>query len=246
LIRSGNFGPLHPQYNEENYRLLEGELDGISRNGPPLKIAVTEHHVADGFATSKVNYKDTIMPALGVADNVILFLNLGVELACVHLSIDFKGTKELLYDPLYNPFYLDSSNKIREKPVYNGVKLVAEHLGRWIVEKEDLKMEELDGKITGLGYTCPVLNWVAMKSGDGNVVSLIFLNRKTDNPLNVSVRIGGQWRASSAEVLSSKSLYSNYLEEEIKLKKLDFGCRNGIVGIKLPPSSITGIKLTKE
>jgi len=230
---------------EENYRLLKEKLDGIPRYGPPLKIAVTEHHVADGFSKGKFKHGDTIIPSLGVADNIILFLNLGVELACVHLSISFQGTEELLYEPWYNPFYLDSSDQLEKKPVYNGVKLIAEHLGRWVVRKENIRMKDLDGDLTGLGYTCPVLHWVAMTSEDQSILSLIFLNRKTDFPLNVRIRVGGQWNAASAAALSSKSLYSNYVDEETEPKGLDFNYGDGIVGIRLPPSSITGIKLIK-
>ena len=231
---------------EGNYRLLKEKLDGIPRYGLPLKIAVTEHHVADGFSKGKFKYEDTIIPALGVADNIILFLNVGVELACVHLSISFQGTEEFLYEPWYNPFYLDSSGQLEKKPVYNGVKLVAGHLGRWVVRKEDIKMKDIDGDLSGLGYTCPVLHWVAMTSEDQSILSLIFLNRKTDYPLNVRIKVGDKWHASSATVLSSKSLYSNYVEEEIGLKSLELSCRNGIVGIRLQPSSITGIRLIKK
>ncbi|MBI2889226.1 MAG: hypothetical protein HYY13_00410 [Nitrospirae bacterium] len=213
---------------EENYGALASKLASLPRENPDLRIAVTEHHAtALGADLGFFDARDDILPALAVADNLLLFLRLGVEPACVHMDIRFESTIE----PWFNPFSLEADGSVRPKPLYEAVRLVAEYLRQDVV-----------GGGTTSGEP-PELSWVAMKDGASEEMSFLLLNRGAENSLAVSVEVGEGWALHSATTLAGPPSGASDRQENMVLRSLDARLDGSVLEVELPIGSLSGIVL---
>ena len=90
---------------------------------------------------------------------------------------------------------------------------------------------------------------VGTASRKGGGVSLVLINKNLFDYVDVTVQIGAEYKAITAEKLSGPSPYSTNLSQSdlIKITHLDVKQeKSGVMTVRLPPASVNGMKFTRS
>lgn len=228
------------------YQDLRNRLDGLSRT-TPLKIAVTEYHVAGAFTFGGFDpLALSHLVGLGVADVLLGFANLGVDVALQHMAIAFGGSAdtELLFEPWYNPLRATASGEVLPNPSYVATKLIAAHLRRDTLSAT-VKSPILHYTAGTNSFTYASVHVAAF--GDDDSTTLIVLNRDLEASHLTTFEVAeGTWAVESAFGYAPEGWAEFVDETPIDPLTLEVEQKGGRFRIDLPPHSLVAVLLSRS
>lgn len=226
------------------YETLREELDALPRV-EPLRIAVTEYHVAGAFSRFRFTRGDQPVVGLGIADMLIAYANLGIDAACQHMALAFGEDAEgrdALVERWYNPFRVGARGELVNMPSFEVTNLIAgAMLGRTVpVRSLRMTSRSYSFEQTALDYTS--VTATAFVNAPGTRGSIVLLNRVQDANTQVDVKIDRDARVTGAALYAPTSLESDAtgVYRAADAVFVQVGTR---VTLDLPPHSLTVLRV---
>ncbi len=168
---------------EPGYHLLQDELATLNRS-EPMQIAVSEFGVAGYFASSDFRLGHTAAMGLGTADMLIAFANWGVSHSTQQIALSFDDTdSDPLLEDWYHPYRFDDEGEIFELPIARVTRLFGDFMLPAVLDQSWDNNDDIragDGSEESPLFFYKTVHVAAFASEDGNRISLVLLNRDTD------------------------------------------------------------------
>ncbi len=228
------------------YEQLRARLQTL-RPDDPLQIAISEYHVAGAFTLGGFDaVGDTHRVGLGLADELIMFAQLGVEYAQQHMAVAFAGQadEELLFEPWYNPM-VERDGVVSRRSSLVATQMVADHLMATTVPLEAAQMPQGSYEEEGGRLQYPIVHGVGFLGGDE--ASVVFLHRELSQARTVSVDLpaGEGWRLQGAVAYAPPDVVGPIADgpvewvEPVVVEGLDR------VRVDVPPHSLIGLRFSR-
>lgn len=144
----------------------------------PLRLAITEYHVAGAFARGRFTRADQAVVGLGVADLMLFYARIGVAWAQQHMALNFQAADDPDRDRLLEAWYVPyrrGPGGLVEMPSARVTRFIAEQmLSETAVPIAEAEVT-LEARIGGQTVRHPALSAVAFV--DGADARLVVLNR---------------------------------------------------------------------
>jgi hypothetical protein len=228
------------------YEELRSRLRTLER-ATPLKIAVTEYHVAGAFTFGGFDERaDTPLVGLGIADILIGFAELGIEDAHQHMAIAFAGSadREILFEAWYNPFRV-VGDRVQPRPSYVATELFAHHMLGHTVIPEPLAMPTRTYEEVLLSLTYPVVRAIAFV--DEGAASVVVLNRDLHESHEVTLDTppGSAWYPVQAHAYAPADWVTPVGDEPIELVEIELEAVEDRVRFAVPPHAVVGLRFER-
>lgn len=224
------------------YQALRASLATFDR-AEPLELTVTEYH-----AVANIDFLRLVGPtpaaALGIADALMLYAELGVELAMQHMSLHLELDADKLSSSWHVPFALDGGVLVN-RPTYTITRLFADHLDRDLVETVAVRMPTAAYTTAEGPFSYAIVHAAAFVSEDGDSGSVMLLNRDLERPRTVSLVFPAGWSAISAQRLAPPDLWSDVDATPLPVEAAPFDARSDGISLTLPPHSFTAIQVER-
>lgn len=228
------------------YQDLQGRLSTLSRS-TPLKLAITEYHVAGAFTFGGFDPLATShLVGLGVADVLLGFANLGVDVALQHMAVAFGGSAdaELLFEPWYNPLRATASGEVLPNPSYVATKLIAAHLRRDTLDAT-VQSPTLQYSAGTNGFTYGAIHAAAF--GNDDSTTLIMLNRDLDAAHLTTFDVAeGTWEVEAAFGYAPDGWADFVDDSPIDLVPIEVEDKGGRFRLELPPHALVAVALVRR
>lgn len=235
VLASADF--LRPLYQELRETL------GTLRRSTPLEISITEYHtVANLDILGRVG--PTAATALGLADALMLYSEVGVESAMQHMSLHLSLETDRLSRSWHVPFSLEGDT-VSNRPTYTITKLVAEHLHRQQVRVEAVSMPRARYALTDGEFEYDMIHAAAYTSPDQQLSSLMLLNRDLEAAHDVRVQVPEGWLVQSASQMAPGDLWADVDEANVSVSAAAYGQAGRNIVLTLPAHSFTTLQLTR-
>ncbi|MCC6160087.1 MAG: hypothetical protein IT350_18695 [Deltaproteobacteria bacterium] len=236
LAGSDLFSPL--------YTRLRQELDALPR-AEPLRVAVTEYHVAGAFSRFRFARGDQPVVGLGIADMLIAYANLGIDAACQHMALAFGEDgedRDALVERWFNPFRVGTHGALVNMPSFEVTDMMAgAMLGRTVpVRTLRMTSRSYSFERTALEYTSVAAT--AFANAQGTRGTIVLLNRVQDSNTQVDVKIDRDARVTGAALYAPTSLESD-ATGEYRASDAVFVQVGTRVTLDLPPHSLTVLRV---
>lgn len=225
-------------------RLLE--LRDIIRaidHDPPLKMVINEYDVAGPEpCASLYEQADTLIAGVGLADMLVTYLRIGVEVGMQHLFLRFPTDGANGHVLESNPFRSLGGGEIRSMPSYYAQQMVADHLGAHVVEltPTNMKTEE------HLGYAYPILNAVALSGSEG-MRTFLAVNRSLEDEVTIVLSADTPISTAQAVALTADTPDADALAgDEITPTTVEIEVKGGRALVVAPPHSLIAVDLSPQ
>jgi hypothetical protein len=224
------------------YTKLRTDLDALDR-AEPLELAITEYHTVANVDMSGVGSTPAV--ALGLADELMLFAEVGVDVAMQHMSLALGLGADALSKSFHVPFTVEDGVLVN-RPTYTMTKLIADHLYRDRVETDATRMPTLGFEDIGKPFDYDIVHAASFASEDGAKGSTMFLSRDLDRERVVSVVVPKGWSVVSATHLAPSDLWANIDEVQVNAEDAPFEQHDGELRLTLPPHSFTAVQWVRK
>ena len=220
------------------YEALQRALAAMGRT-VPLELAITEYHtVANVDPLNLVG--PTPAAALGLADELMLFAEVGVSVAMQHMTLALGLDQDALSSSWHVPFALGGGALVN-RPTYTVTKLVADHLYRELVRTEAVRMPTLRFEDIDQPFDYDLVHAASFVSADAQAASTLLLNRDLDAARVVSVVAPAGWSAASATRVAPADLWENVDDVRVTAEDAPFEQHGRELRLTLPPHSFTAV-----
>lgn len=234
LLASADF--FRPLYEE-----LRTLLATIERE-KPLEIAMTEYHSVANVLDFERRYGPTPIAALGLADELMLFAEVGIERALQHLSLALSLVKDSYSQSWHVPFGLEG-DRLLNRPSFLVTSLVAEHLHRHLVETKAERMPRREYPEQGDLFEYDLVHVAAFVSEAGGEGSVLLLNRDLTEPRSATLRLPRGWSVRAAKQIAPAEPWADVAETEVEVESAAYQVKGDSVRVILPPHSLVALRL---
>ncbi len=235
VLASADF--FRPRY--EALRVSLSELD----RPEPLELAITEYHSVANIDLLRY-VGPTPAAALGLADMLMLYAELGVERAMQHMSLHLSLDADKLSRSWHVPFALDGDVLV-DRPTYTITRLFADHLYRDLVAIDAVRMPTAVYDSIDQPFDYAIVHAAAFVSEAGDAGSVMLLNRDLASEHTVSLAFPDGWSVRSATRVAPAELWRDVDEVPLAVEDAAFEAHGARVSLTLPPHSFTAMQLER-
>jgi hypothetical protein len=217
------------------YLALRAELAALPR---PPALAITEYHVAGAFSKGQFERGDQAIVGLGVADLLICFAQLDVEVAAQHMALAFIPTDEPLFEPWYNPFRGDDAVAM---PSYVVTRLFAEHLHPRRATLVPGSQVSWSMTVGDHAVAVPAVHAVAFVAGDGRAATLVALHRDLVGPRPLTLDLPPGWTVAAAREWAPPAVDHDAARSPVAVTDRDWRQSGDRVALTLAPHSVVAL-----
>ena len=231
LLSSGDF--YKPLF--EELRVMLDELD----RDEPLQLTVTEYLGAALDPMGSLYAAD-----LSVADMLLLYAELGVDLAVEHLTLAEDPASNPIVRDWHKPFF-KSAGGLMNRPAFEITKLFAEHLWHHVATILPLELDSSRQALGDKGYDYDVVRAVAFVSDTGESGSVVLLNRDLEQAQSVELVLRDGDTVAAVRSVAPKDLWADTLEIAGEVKSVSFEQIGTSARLTLPPHSFTAVAVER-
>lgn len=218
---------------------LRTMLDALDRD-QPLELTVTE------YLGSALDSMGSLYAAdLAVADMLLLYADVGVDLAIEHLTLAEDPATNPIVRDWHKPFF-ERDDALINRPAVEITKLLADHLWHHVATITPMTLPTAEQTLQGSSYEYDVVRSLAFVSEDGRSGSVILLNRDLESAQATEVVLQDGESVSTALAVAPNDLWIDTLEVAGEVQPIAFDQVGARVRLMLPPHSLTAIAIERE